>query len=773
MRLFISFIVFNLFTFTDGFAQTLTQTIKGQVIDAESRQPLAGASIIVTSIQPIKGGQSDENGFFKILDIPVGRHTLKITFMGYENGLVQELVVGTGKEIDLTIRLTESLQQLDAVTVKASAQNGTALNDMATVSARSFSVEQVKRYAAAINDPARMALTYAGVAGNSEQSNALIIRGNSPKGVLWRMEGVEIPNPNHFAEEGSTGGGISALSVNMLGNSDFFTGAFPAEYGNATSGVFDLKLRKGNHEKREYAVQVGVLGADIAAEGPFSSKSKASYLVNYRYSTLEMLKKAGIQVIGDAAPDFQDAAFKLFFPVTQRSVVSLWGMGGLSRQIRHRTTQNDAFHSDRAVAGLNFTHFISEKSFVESTLSWSANRQTYDASRLQQVYIREENFTNQAYRLSLQFNHKFNAQHSLRTGIIVSNLRFQLLNRTTDGTKVSTTLNQRGNTYLLQAYSQWKYRISSVLMLNAGFHATLLALNQQSSLEPRGGLRWNFTPRHALSAGLGIHSRTEALSTYFAEVKGKDGTTSFANKNLALLKSVHFVLGYEFRPRDDWRLQTETYYQRHYDVPIGTVNTKSAVWRTESLLNLMDGYTTDSLVSDGTGRNYGLDFTIEKFLTKGFYFIFTTSFYQAKYTARNGVERNSRFNGKFVQNILFGKEWKLGKTKTNTLAANVRSLWAGGNRYVPIDLVQSQKRNTTVRVYERSYEEQLPNYFRLDTRLSYTKNRQRTTSTVSLDIQNLFNHLNLYQPVYDTATKSIHYDTQLGLVPVLNWRLEF
>lgn len=773
MRLSLVLIILILYLLEPAFAQTFTQTIKGQVIDAESRQPLAGASIVVTTVQPIRGSQSDENGFFKLLDIPVGRHTLKVTFMGYENGMVQELVIGTGKEPDLTIRLTESLQQLEAVTVKASTQQGTALNDMATVSARSFSVEQVKRYAAAINDPARMALMYAGVAGNNEQSNALIIRGNSPKGVLWRMEGVEIPNPNHFAEEGSTGGGISALSVNMLGNSDFFTGAFPAEYGNATSGVFDLKLRKGNHEKREYALQVGILGADIAAEGPFSPKSKASYLVNYRYSTLEMLKKAGLQIVGDATPDFQDGAFKLFFPIAKNSAVSLWGMGGLSRQIRHHTTQNDAFHSDRAVVGLNFTHFISERSFVDATLSWAANRQTYDAAKLQQVYLREENFTNQAYRLSLQFNHKFNARHSLRTGLIVSNLRFDLLNRTTDGSKVSTTLNQQGKRYLVQAYSQWKFRISSVLTLISGIHATLLALNQQKSIEPRGGLRWNFAPHHTISAGLGIHSRTEALSTYFAEVKGKDGSISFANENLALLKSAHFVAGYEFRPRDDWRLQVEAYYQRHYDVPIGTVTTKSAAWRTESLLNLMDGYTTDSLVSDGTGRNYGLDFTMEKFLTKGMYFIVTVSLYQAKYTARDGVERNSRFNGRFVQNILLGKEWKMGKTKANTLAVNVRSLWAGGNRYIPIDLTQSIRRNTTVRIYDRSYGEQLPNYFRFDTRISFTKNRRRTTSTVSVDIQNIFNQLNLYQPVYNSDTKSIQFDTQMGLVPILNWRLEF
>lgn len=757
----------------NGLAQRFTQIIKGQVIDAESRQPLVGASIVVVSVQPLLGAQTDANGFFKMMGVPVGRHTLKISFLGYENGLIQELVVGAGKEIDLTIRLTESLQQLETVTVKAAPQNGAALNEMATVSARSFSVEQVKRYAAAINDPARMALTYAGVANNNEQSNALIIRGNSPKGVLWRMEGVEIPNPNHFAEEGATGGGISALSVNMLSNSDFFTGAFPAEYGNATSGVFDLKLRKGNHEKREYSVQVGVLGADVAAEGPFKRSGKSSYLINYRYSTLEMIKRAGIEIIGDAAPDFQDGAFKFFFPTSHNSTLSLWGMGGLSRQIRRRTTQNDAFHSDRAVVGLNYTHFLSTQSYLDATVSWSANRQTYDATRLQQIYLREENFTNQAYRLSLQWNHKVNARHSIRIGLIMSHLKFVLLNQTIDGPRLSTTVNQRGETALIQAYGQWKFRVSPTVSLTSGVHTTRLGIAGQASIEPRGGIRLNLSSRHALTGGIGVHSRIEALSTYFAQVKTINGRVTQANKNLDLMKSTHFVLGYEFRPRDDWRWQVETYYQHHFDVAIGTAYAKTPFLRTESMLNLMDGYITDSLVSTGTGRNYGVDFTLEKFLTKGFYFILTSSLYQAKYTARDGIERNSRFNGNFVQNILLGKEWKMGKTKTNTLAVNLRSLWAGGNRYVPIDLAQSQKRNTAVRVYERSYEEQLPNYFRLDTRISFTKNRQKTTSTLSLDVQNVFNRLNLYQPFYDTATKSLQFDTQLGLVPILNWRIEF
>jgi CarboxypepD_reg-like domain len=758
---------------SQSWAQNLTQVIKGRVIDTESRQAIVGATVVLLKTQPLQGTTTDANGYFKLTGVAVGRHSVQVSLIGYESNTMPEIVVGTGKEIELNIRLSENLQQLQEVTVKAQKEQGAALNDMATVSARSFSVEQVKRYAAALNDPARMASTYAGVASGDDQGNALVIRGNSPKGVLWRMEGVEIPNPNHFAEEGATGGGISALSVNVLGNSDFFMGAFPAEYGNATSGVFDLKLRKGNQDKREYALQVGVLGADIAAEGPFKTGKKSSYLANYRYSTLEMLKKIGLSIAGDATPDFQDAAFKLYFQPNKKSTLSLWGMGGLSRQIRDLTTRNDAFHSDRGVVGLNHTYFISDKSFIENILSWSVNRQSYESSQKARVYVRYENYENDALRFSSQFNHKINAQHSLRIGGIVSSLSYNLTNRTLDGTKTYTYIDQKGSTYLLQGYGQWKYRLNPSLTLNTGIHGTVLWLNNQAALEPRTGLRWNITPRHSLSAGAGLHSRIESLSTYFAQVRVGSDKTDLVNKNLKLMKSAQGVLGYEFRPRDDWRLQIETYYQHHYHVPIGPVNTRNRYLLSESFLNIIDGYTTDSLVSQGKGRNYGVDVTIEKFLTNGFYFVATASLYQSKYTPRDGIERNTRFNGNFVQNLLMGKEWKVGKQKTNIIAANVRSLWAGGNRYAPIDLAKSQKQNSAFRIYEQAYESQIPAYFRFDMRLSYTKNRKKSTSTLSLDAQNVFNRLNLYQPYYDAATKSIKFDTQLGLVPIINWRLEF
>ncbi|TAG21070.1 MAG: TonB-dependent receptor [Cytophagia bacterium] len=754
-------------------AQTLTQTVKGRVIDTESRRPVVGASVSVLTVSPLVGASTDSDGFFKILNVPVGRHSLIISSIGYESTAIKELLVGSGKEIELNILLSESLQQLQEVTIKAQKEHGAPLNDMASVSARSFSVEQVKRFAAAINDPARMALTFAGVASNNDQSNALIIRGNTPKGVLWRMEGVEIPNPNHFAEEGATGGGISALSVNVLGNSDFFTGAFPAEYGNATSGVFDLKLRNGNNEKREYAAQVGVMGLDVAAEGPFSKNNKASYLVNYRYSTLEILKQIGVNPAGDATPNFQDMAFKLFFPVGNKHTLSLWGMGGLSKQLRDRTDRTDAFHSDRGVVGLNWVHLVSDKTFIDATLSWAASRSTYDATRKERVFIREQSYTNEAYRASFQINHKFNAQHALRVGGIVSNLHFNLLNRTIDGPKTSIFIDQKDDTHLLQGYAQWKFRASPALSLNVGFHATVLQLNGQSAAEPRLGMRWTVAPRHTLSAGFGVHSRTEAISTYFAQIKTNATESGLANKNLKLMKSRHYVLGYEYRPHTDWRLQVEVYYQQHYDLPIGPANTKNAFLKTFSLVNSLDGYSNDSLVSNGTGRNYGIDFSIEKSLTNGFYLMLNTSIYEAKYTAADGVERNSRFNGNFVQNLLLGKEWKVGKRKTNSFGLNLRSLWAGGNRYTTYDLAQAQKRNSDVRIWNQAYAEQIPHYFRMDSRVSYTKNRKKATYTISLDLQNLTNRLNKYDPYYSGTTRNYVFDTQLGLVPILNWRVEF
>jgi hypothetical protein len=755
-----------------AFAQLPTQTVKGRIVDTESQQPVIGANVVITSVDPILGSSTDVDGNFRIEHVPVGRHSFKITSIGYDNAFLQEISVGSGKEVELQVKLTESFRALDEVVVKAQKETGAPLNDMVSVSGRSFTVDQTKRFAASVNDPARMALSFAGVATNDDGSNQIIIRGNSPKGLLWRMEGVEIPNPNHFAAEGSSGGGVSALSANVLGNSDFLTGAFPAEYGNATSGVFDLKLRKGNNEKREYAMQAGLLGLDFAAEGPIGAKGGASYLANYRYSTLSILGKLGVQ-LGDAVNDFQDAAFKVYLPYDQKAVVSVWGMGGISTSTVDNDDVKEKFTSNRGIIGVNYLRYLNSKSYMETIVSYAATKQGGDFLDKETQDVFQQNFINQTLRISSLLNYKLNARNTVRVGAIINHLDFNLFDQNNEDGPFVKNVDQTGNTQLFQAYAQLKSRLSPSLTMNVGLHGMLLGLNNQHSIEPRLGFKWAVAPRSTLSFGAGLHSKTESVSTYFAQVKASDGHTDLINKNLKLMKSAHLVAGYEFRPTASWRVLAETYYQHHYHIPIGPANTTSPFLLHNSLINEVDGFVNDSLVSGGKGRSYGLELTIEKSLTAGIYLMSTTSLYQSKYTGRDGIERDSRFNGKFVQNLLAGKEWKVGEKKTNIFATNIKLLAAGGNMTTPIDLEKSRREGRTERDWTRSYSEQLPHYFRADLRVSYTKNKRKTASTISLDIQNVSNRLNAFDRYYDRKEDRVKLITQTGLIPILNYRLEF
>ncbi|MGI9544960.1 MAG: carboxypeptidase-like regulatory domain-containing protein, partial [Cyclobacteriaceae bacterium] len=258
LALFISFLLSP-----TVWAQNLTQTVRGKVVDTQSKSPVIGANVIIVGSDPIQGGVSDTEGNFRIPNVSIGRHNIRVTYIGYEDLVIPELLVGSGKEVVMNINLTESIIKMEELVIKQ--EKGKPLNEVATVSALSFSVEETSRYAATFDDPARAALSFAGVRGGGDDVlNEIVIRGNSPRGLLWQIEGIEVPNPNHFAEEGSSAGGISMLSSSVLSNSDFLTGAFPAEYGNALSGVFDIQLRNGNNEKREYAVQAGLLGIALA-----------------------------------------------------------------------------------------------------------------------------------------------------------------------------------------------------------------------------------------------------------------------------------------------------------------------------------------------------------------------------------------------------------------------------------------------------------------------------------------------------------------------------
>ncbi|MEO1714172.1 MAG: carboxypeptidase-like regulatory domain-containing protein, partial [Bacteroidota bacterium] len=265
-----------LLCFISLWSQEYTQTVRGSVVDQESKFPLIGVTVqVFTDTGLTVGTTTDLDGRFRIEAVPVGRQTIEFSYVGYESTILSNVVVSTGKEVVMEVELEESIMDLGEVVVIGQ-RSGEVRNEMAVISARQFSVEETDRYAGSRGDPGRMASNFAGVQGADDSRNDIIVRGNSPAGVLWRLENVNIPNPNHFALAGTSGGPVTILNNKYLDDSDFFTGAFPAEFGNTISAVFDLRMRNGNNEQHEFSAQLGFIGTELTAEGPINKEKQSS-----------------------------------------------------------------------------------------------------------------------------------------------------------------------------------------------------------------------------------------------------------------------------------------------------------------------------------------------------------------------------------------------------------------------------------------------------------------------------------------------------------------
>lgn len=766
------------------FAQNNTQNIRGVVTDKLSQTPLTGVIVQIASIQ--KGSSSDVKGNYTLSNIPPDRYDVTATFLGYKTVTIPNVIVTSGKEVILDISMEESYKQIGEVVVKANNKEGT-INKLATVSARTFSMEEVNRYAGGRSDPARLVANFAGVSAPDDSRNDIVIRGNSPVGVLWRIDGMNVTNPNHFASVGTTGGAVSALNTNLLKNSDFFTSAFPAEYGNATAGVFDLGFRNGNNKKSETTLQMGVItGLEATTEGPFSKKSDASYLVGYRYALAGVAQSVGVDIGTTATPSYQDLSFKINSGTSKLGKFSLFGIlatstieigGGSSNTLYGNGNEVD-FASKIGIVGLNHFKQINAKSFISTTagLNYSSTDQTgYSFDRPTNTsFIKEvNNVAKTSYNISTSYNAKINARLFFKAGIqdeiIGLDLFYKSKNMILDS--YQQIWDYTSTTNFAQAYAHFKYSLTEKLNLNAGIHTQEFFLNNSTAIEPRLGLTYFVNNKSSFNFGYGLHSQMQPINVYFLESTDANGATVYNNKNLDFTKSHHVVLGYNIQPFSDWRIKSEVYYQSIYNVPVTSFSSSYSMLNTGSTFK---SDLQDSLVNSGTGENYGIELTVEKFFSKGYYGLFTSSIYSSKYIGSDGIERNTAFNGKYVFNILAGKEWKVGAQKRNKFSADIKFTNAGGRAYTPIDLTAS---NATGReqLSTDAYSSYYDNYYRLDVKAGFVLNssKRKLSQTFSLDLQNVTDHDNVFSKTYDDRMQSINTTYQLGFFPNVIYKLQF
>lgn len=789
----------------------ITQTVKGNVLDNESQYPIIGAMVKIIKTENdavLFRTTTDIDGAFTINNVPIGKYDLEVSYTLYKNSK-RSIIVDSGKETIVAVYITEDISTTEQVDIIGN-KSGDVLNEMATVSAQQFSVEETNRYAGSRMDPARMASNYAGVQGADDSRNDIIIRGNSPIGLLYRVEGVDIPNPNHFAVSGSAGGPVGILNNKILANSDFFMSAFPAEYGNSIAGIFDLRLRNGNADKHEITGQFGFLGTEFMAEGPLSKEGKGSYLAMGRYSTLSIFQELGISIGTDAVPNYGDAAFKINLPLKNSTgQLSFWGMGGSSNidiKISEQTEvveeafgegdRDQYFSTAMGVIGTTFKKPFSEKTFWKTSIAGSYEHQESNHDFLirsvDTVFVEGQpeirlqtdsiydlmSYTFDTYRLNgySSVNHKINSKHIIKAGLSFDNYfinnRDSALNVNHDAFILRHDF--QGHGLLLQPFVQYKWRVSERMDVTAGVHQQFFTLSNSASwVEPRIGWQYRHKKGHIFKAGAGMHSQMQPLYQYTYHRYNQNGEKDLINKNMDFTRSIHTALGYEKAFKNSFVFKSEVYFQQLYNIPV------DAFPSAFSLINQGSGFQRffpNQLVNEGTGRNYGIEFTVQKYFDKSFFLLATASFFESKYTASDGVERNTDFNGRYAANFLAGKEFKI--NDKSLFSAGIKVTGVGGRWYGYVDREASLEVNELVFLDSAFNTRQFRDYFRLDFKVTYKLNTPKLTHEIGLDLVNVLNTKNIlalsYAPnILDPSKEPTAERLQLGFLPIFYYKVDF
>ena len=778
MKKFIALIAAALLWVGAADGQAIVQTVRGKVFDIETQATIPGANISIAGTA--LGTASSADGTFRIANVPVGRHDLIASFVGYEPVTLPNILVTSGKEVVLNIGLKQSSRQIDEVVVKANQRKDRTVNTMASISARTFSVEETRRYAGGLDDPARMASAFAGVTVGNIQDNAIIIRGNSPKGVSWRVEGVEIPNPNHFAGGNVAGGGfVSILSSQLLSNSDFYTGAFPAEYGNALAGVFDMKMRTGNNEKREHTAQIGLMGVDFASEGPFVKGKKSSYLFNYRYATAGILSKLKV-IPSDQVPIYQDLSFKMSFPTAKAGTFSVWGVGGIDNLKEPEDADSTKWKVDfdrmkfdwnikTGAAGIN--HKLTRgRSLISTSVAASGTSNILDQTRFDDLLLMQPNAyiksNTAAITVSSVINSKLSANHTLRAGVT---FKEQLYNLDISGTvkedpdTYQNMVKEKGSSQVVEAYWQSRYQLSPSIQINGGVNASYFALNQNYSVDPRFSIRWQLANRHALTLGAGKHSQLEELRFYLTKQQGNG--SKYPNKNLDFAQAQHLILGYDWTVSGNLRLKVEAYYQQLSRIP-GIADSSY------SMINFKQDWAFyDKLINNTKGQNMGIDVTLERFFSGGFYYLATASLFDSKYRGGDNIWRSTRFNKGYSLNLLAGKEYAISRNRI--VGINGRVNYLGGERKTPILNAESIAAKRVIYDESRAFEEQYPATCYVDFTVTYRTNKKRYAGTWALQVKNLLSAPIYSGPAYNYRDKRVEEQKASLILPVLSYRIDF
>lgn len=763
---YLLFCILIVSTFPCLYAQNNSQILRGSVTDAVSNKPLVGATILLDNEF---GTTTDTLGNFIFKEIVRGRHQVMVTYIGYDTLQLNDLIIRSGQESNLNLSLDPISNALSLVTITGESGGVYTIVPAQEIISR----ESVLRYPATYFDPARLATAYAGVTGTNDQSNGMSVRGHSPNALGWRLQGVEIVNPNHTPNAGTpsdrstaSSGGVNMISAQLFSDTRFFRGLIPGRYGNTSSGLIDMYLREGNDQNWDYTAQVGLIGLDIAAEGPLGRKG-ASILTNYRYSTVGLLGDLGLD-LGDEQISFQDIALHLSTPLKNNGSLSIFALGGISKNIFTSDSDPSLWEEDKDQFDIDFEHQIGIIG-TKLTIPLSKNGSWHtsmalsglDGSRFARpnagaLSNRSENDDYWQAKTSIQSYVQIalpNRQSlSLGTGLLYQQ------------DFLAASINQqqlaygRMSRWTIQPYATWRSRLSNSWQTEVSLRGYLLS-DSDAQIEPRATLSWQVRPESQIQIAYGWQHQRQPVQVEIA-----------SNQRLEGYRTQQSSISWTKKFDATKRFTLTTYFQQMDKLAISAEGPN-----TFNAINLLETFELGPLATEGKAQNFGSEITLEKIPQDTWYYLLTASIYDARYQGSDGIWRDSRWDAQFVANAIVGREWLLAPKKKNDrlLGVSLRLSSSGGLRISPIDERASELAGTTIFDTENAFSEQLASYSRIDLRIFFRKDHPSKTTTLSLDVQNLANTKNEAFRYYDPLLKEVTIKNQLGTIPLLSYRMQF
>lgn len=791
-----------------------TSFISGTVLDQASESPLEGAFVELLNVVPRNSAITDIKGAFRLERIPIGRHRLLVSMNGFEQTIETDIVVGAGSDISLEISLAEGridtlIASLNALRKKRNFIKTTKdkpNNTMAGISARPFTIEEVSRYAGSRNDPARLVTNYAGASGYDDSRNDIVIRGNSPSGVQWLIEELPVENPNHISTLGTTGGTTPILNTYALANSDFMTGAFAAQYGNTVAGVFDLTLRKGSPNKVNFMGVLGTQRIEILLDGPLSKRKQGgSFLISVRGSIGNYLFKNVFAV----DPEHQDVNFKINFGKKKFGEFEVFGIGGRSvlfipykevtflDEVRYDIFEDEEYDHQNwmGLLGVKYTGYLSSKTLwrtvVGASLHYNHVRWVYneevgpgeiEREKIYSIDDRRLNYMVHSYLIS-----KLHRTLTFRGGVMANYYDLNLYEYYDYEDQIDVDF--KGGMALVRAYVQARYNPIRNLVFNVGLSSQYLSLNDQIVAEPRVSINWEIQPGHTVSFGYGLHHQMQSLLELFnTPIIGQNttGNPIYSNENqqLKFTRSHHFIAEYSWLIAQDWRFKLEGYIQLIEQLPI---EVDSSAYSEANLGASFYTAYANRLKNGGEGRNMGVNLTLEKLFSNGYYGLLAGSYFTSDYTGSDDVSRRTIFNNTYIVNLLFGKEFKFGKQKRQAIFFDIRFSTMGGRPYTPINLEETAASfqsgdEEIIYAEQETNAKTLAPFYQVDFKVGIRINANKSVHTIKADFFNIGNIRNpfavRYSEAYDPfnnqqvqGNEEIIY--QRGFIPDITYIVQF